>query len=139
MSDWFTHIGRLHNSVIIPHPYLSIKRDPKERNRCRSELNLQVSLSLFSSERSKYESEKQTQQPPRPSLVHWGLQQCLHGVLLHPKDEPRGEEHDAHHSCDRQQEPSDPDQRRHRSQCPCRPPAGEGADQESQQPLCLIH
>lgn len=30
VSDWFTHISRPHNSVITPHPYLSIKRDPKE-------------------------------------------------------------------------------------------------------------
>lgn len=109
MSDWFTHIGRPHNSVIRPHPYLSIKRDPKERDRCSAELNLLVSSSLSSSKRSKYESERQTQQPPRPAFVHGGLQQCLLGVLLHPKDEPRGDEHDAHHSCDRQQEPADPD------------------------------
>lgn len=31
VSDWFTHIGRAHNFVITPHPYLSIKRDPRER------------------------------------------------------------------------------------------------------------
>lgn len=33
VSDWFTHIGRSHNFAITPHPHLSIKRDPTEREK----------------------------------------------------------------------------------------------------------
>lgn len=70
MSDWFARIGRTHNSVIKSHPYLSIKRDPKQRDRCRARLNLPVSssLSLPQSAQHRTDMSLRSKHSSRPGL-----------------------------------------------------------------------
>ncbi len=91
-------------------------------------------LSILSSgeisTRHDHESEEQAQQPPR--TTHWGLQQHVHGILLHAQDQHRGLPGRSDYSRDRQQELAHPAEREHRPHRPRRSQPGERADQVAQ-------